>query len=217
MTDATKQTSRFAYQKIGGSEMLEPTDFNNMLDSVDARLNGDPHVAADFGAANAAVAFTYERPHGMRVLRLTLTNLVLTLAGATTACCANATLLTWPATSNVVIDNARMNLTCVKDGTILLAADTPSIAVGHAVTALADLSTANAKSTIDAVVLAGTLSAVGQKNGPSSPAARYISKGASNILNLAAGLSTKVGGTLTINGTIDIFYREFGNFSSVTA
>lgn len=216
MTDATKQTTRFAFQKIGGSEMLEPTDFNNMLDSLDARINGNPHVAADF-TLGTGVAFTYEYPHGMRRLRLTLTNLVLTLAGSTTACCANATLITWPATSNLVIDNARMNLTCVKDGVTLLAADTPSIAVGHAVTALADLSTANAKSTIDAVVLAGTLSAVAQQNGPSSPAARYIKKGASNILNLAAGLSSKAGGTLTVSGTIDVFYREFGNFSSDTA
>lgn len=209
-------TPRFGFTKIGGSQTIEPLTYDALLDSLDAQVVEVPALAASF-TLGAGVAFTFERPQGVRLLRLTLTNVLLTLAGATTACVANQTLLTWPATSNLAILGARMNLTCVKDGAILLAADTPSIAVGHAVTALSDLSTTNAKSTIDAVALAGTLSAAAQKNGQAAPAARFISKGASNILNLALGISTKAGGTLLVNGTVDVFYTEFGNFSGLTA
>lgn len=216
MVDTTRQTTRFGYQKLGGSQELEPADYNNMLDSLDARVSDSPHVAADF-TIGTSVAFTYERPGAMRMLRLTLTNLVITLAGATTSCVGNATLLTWPAASNIVIDNARFNLTCVKDGVTLLAADQPKVALGHAVAAASDLSTTNDKSMVDAVQLAGTLSAAAQGNGPASPAARYVTKGASNIVNLAVGISSKATGTLTVSGTVDIFYREFGDFSSLTA
>lgn len=215
MVDTANQTARFGLQKIGGSEIIEPADYNRHLDAIDAQLNSAPHLAADF-TLGTGVAFTFERPGGLRALRLTLTNVLLTLAGATTSCCANQTLLTWPATSNLAIMGARMSLTCVKDGSILLAADTPKVAVGHAVTALADLSTSNAQSIVQAATLAGTLSALAQQNGQSSPAARFIAKGASNIVNLAAGLTTKVGGTLLINGTVDLFYFEFGNFSTLT-
>lgn len=214
MADLTNVTARHSWQKIGGSEVIEPALFNAFLDSADAASNGDPHLAADF-TLGTGVAFTFERPHGLRALRLTLINLLLTMAGATTSCVANATLLTWPATSNIAIATARMNLTCVKDGTILLAADTPILSVGHAVAALSDLSTANDKSMIDSTALAGTLSSVAQKNGAAAPAYRFVAKGASNIVNLALGLSTKVGGTLLVNGTVDIFYHEFGNFSSL--
>lgn len=215
MVDVTNQTARFGFQKIGNAQTIEPALYNSMLDAIDAQITSVPHVAADF-TLGAGVAFTYERPEGLRRLRLTLTNVLLTLAGSTTSCVANETLLTWPATSNIALHNARMSLTCVKDGVTLLSTDQPLVAVGHAVTALSDLSTAGAKDTIDAVTLAGTLSAVAQKNGPATPAVRYIPKGASNIVNLAVGISTKAGGTLTVSGTVDLFYVDFGDFASLT-
>lgn len=216
MVDTTNQTTRFGLQKIGGSELIEPADYNRHLDAIDAQLNEVPHVGADF-TIGTGVAFTYERPHGLRKMRLTISSLVVTLAGSTTSCVGNATLLTWPATSHLVIMGARMNLTCVKDGTTLLAADTPKVALGHAVAAASDLSTTSCASTIQSVTLAGTLSAAAQANGLASPAARFIVKGASNILNLAVGISSKATGTLTVSGTVDVFYHELGDFSSDTA
>jgi len=216
MSNALLKTLRFLFQGIGGSQELEPDDYNAILAKLDSNLNEDNHAAADF-TLGTDVAFTYERPQPLRMLRLTITNLLITLAGATTSCVGNATLLTWPATSNLCIAGARMNLTCVKDGVTLLSTDQPLVAVGHAVTAASDLSTTSAKSTIDAVTLAATLSAAAQKNGAGTPALRFISKGASNILNLAVGISTKAGGTLTVSGTVDVFYYDTGNFSSLTA
>jgi hypothetical protein len=38
MSDTTLQTAKFAFQKIGGSQELEPADYNAMLDAIDLAL-----------------------------------------------------------------------------------------------------------------------------------------------------------------------------------
>lgn len=214
MVDVTNQTTRFGFQKIGNAQTIEPALYNSMLDALDAQSSGTPHVAADF-TLGAGVAFTYERPHGLRLLRLTLTNVVLTLAGATTSCVASESLLTWPATSNVAIASARMSLICVKDGVTLLSTDQPLVACGSAAAAVSTLAT-TAIDTVEAVTLAGTLSAVAQHNGPHTAGVRYVAKGASNQVFLNCGIASKTGGTLTVSGTVDIFYDDFGDFASLT-
>lgn len=210
MTDVTQQTPRLGFQKVGGSQLFEPVDFNRDMDTLDLAVPSLPHVAADF-TLGAGVAVSRVDRHGTQKLSLKLTNVLLTLAGSTTSCCASEAIVTWP-NSNLNIRGARMNLICVKDGATLLAADTPLVGLGSVAASVSTLAT-TAIDTVNSVALAGTLSAVAQKNGAATTGDRQIAAGTTNKVFLNTGISTKAGGTLTVSGTVDIFFEDFGTFS----
>lgn len=209
MTDITQQTTRLGFQKIGGNQIIQPLDFNRDMDTLDLAVPSLPRVAADF-VLGTGVTYTRNDRHGTMKLSIVLANVLLTLAGATTSCCASQALVTWP-NSNINVRGARFNLTCVKDGAILLAADTPLVALGSVAASVSTLAT-TAIDTVNSVAIAGTLSAAAQKNGAATPGDRQIAAGATNKVFLNVGISTKVGGTLTVSGTVDLFYEDFGTF-----
>lgn len=212
MTDKTKQTTRFGFQKIGGSQELEPADYNSMLDTLDAQTNGPAHAAADFTSPGAGVTVgAATNVNGVQSVRLTLAAVVISLTDALKY--GSESLMTWPNT-NLIVASARMNLTCVKDGTGTTAASTPHVSVGSAAASNSTLATTMVD-TVEQVTLAGTLSAVAQKNGPHTAGNRYIAAGASNAIFLNAsnaGSSSSADGTLTVSGTIDVFFTDTGTF-----
>jgi len=228
MTDATKQTSRFSFQKIGdgvigatagqtavagsgnAAQELEPRDYNAILQTLDNNLT--PTGAVSTFTAGTGVAITSNVGGPGTTLRLTLTNALVTVTNANNY--GSLKILTWPNT-NLAVLSARFNLTCVKDGTGLLATDTPHVAVGSAAASNKTLATTMVD-TVEQVTLAGTLSAAAQQNGPHTAGNRYIAAGASNYLYLNAGVSANGGGvdgTLTVSGTVDIFFDDYGVYS----
>lgn len=212
MADATLYTPRFSFQKIGGSQEIEPADYNALLTALDAQVSPIPNTLANFTAGTGAAITSNKVAGSHQMLRLTLTNAVVSMTDALKY--GSVRILTWP-TTNLLLVNARFNLTAVKDGTGATAASTPALAVGSTAAASSTLAT-TAIDTIGITTLAATLSAAAQMNGPAALAQRFIAAGATNYLYLNgsnAGSLSGATGTLTVSGTVDCFFSDFGTYS----
>lgn len=211
MTDSNTKTPNLSLQHIGIQKTIEPADYNAMLDAIDSNLPAPPIVAASYGTAGTGVAGTNAANVQLQKLRLTLTNALVPLTDALKY--GSLQIFLWP-NSNIRVMAARVNLTAVKDGTGTTAASTPSVGVGSVAASASTLAT-TAIDTVEQVALAGTLSATYQKNGPHTLGARDIAAGVTNKLFLNAsnsGSSSSADGTLTVSGTIDVFFYDWGTF-----
>jgi len=236
MPNASLQTTRFALQKIAdgiigssagqtavagslatGSEMLEPQDYNAILQKLDDNLVSNMQNA--FNSANytlgtgVSIATQANHPWSLWRLRLTLTAALVAATNAQKY--GHLTLITWP-NSNIFLLNARMNLIGTKDGAQIQAADQPTVAVGSAVASNTTLATTMID-TIGIVTMAATASAVVQKNGPAALASRFIAAGASNIISLNIGATGNTGGgdgSVSFTGTVDLIALDLGTFGA---
>jgi hypothetical protein len=213
MTDLTNQTTRFGFQKIGGAQVAEPRDDDTFKNKVDSNLPDDM-LALTANTAGSGVAVTSIKPQAVQRMRLTLTGAVVAVANGDGY--GSLAVLTW-ANRGITVVNARMNLSCVKDGAGYLAASTPSVGIGSAAASNATLATTMID-TVDKVALAGTLTAAAAKNGPvrsTTATVREIAAGASNKLYLNVGGATQAAtdATLTVSGTIDVDYIDLGGNS----
>jgi hypothetical protein len=230
MADTSLQTTRFAFQKIGdgqisatasqtasagvfgkGSQELEPRDYNAILQCLDSNLPLFQNASSTF-TAGTNTAITSQASSALQVMRLTFTNVVISVTNALNY--GSQAVLTWPNTNIQVVD-ARWNLTTTKDGTGLIATDTPDVALGSAAASNKTLATTMID-TIEQVATAGTLVATIQHNGPHTNGIRYIAAGTTNKLYMNVGISANGGsadGTLTVSGTADIFFIDTGVYS----
>lgn len=208
-------TSRFRFQLMDDEHPCTPDMFNAVANAVDSNMALAPLALTNFVGGTGVVASS-NVPRSLQRLRLTLTNAVVPLTNALKY--GSLSIMTWPNT-NILLVNSRESLTVVKDGVGTTAASTPAIAVGSVAASASTLVTTMID-TIDLVTLAGTLSAVAQKNGPNltqTPNWRRIAAGASNQLFLNgsnAGSGSGADGTLTVSGTIDLDFFDLGLFSS---
>ena len=213
MVNKLLQTARFGFQKIGGSQEIEPADYNAMLDALDAAANQPATAVAGFTSPGAGVAVAAPvNVSGLQMVRFTLTGVVIALTDVLKY--GSEQLITWPNT-NLIVKTARMNLSCVKDGTGVVAALATHVAVGSAAASNSTLATTMID-TVESTVQAGTLTALAQHNGPHTAGDRAIAAGASNGLFLnasSAGSASSADGSLTITGTIDVFFIDTGLFS----
>jgi len=212
MTDPATKTTNLSLQRIGGSEVIFPDDYNTMLDLLDSNLPGASITAATYATLDATVAGTSAGNVQIQKLRLTLTAAVVSATNANKY--GSLLLLTWPNT-NLKLLRARMNLVGTKDGTQIATGDQPTVALGSAAASNTTLSSTMIDTT-DILTLATGLTPAAQKNGNSTQADRNIAAGATNRIYLNIGATGNTGGgtgTVTFAGTIDLYFVDFGTFS----
>jgi hypothetical protein len=211
VTDQTIQTSRFAFQLLGNDQVLEPKDYNNILQKVDSNLPANVLASAAF-TAGAGVAVATPAPAAVQRVVLTLTAAEVDATFAHKY--GGLDIFTWPNT-NILLVNAKMNLVATKDGAQIEATDQPTVAVGSVVASNTTLATTMID-TVGVVTTAATLAAAVQKNGPAALAQRYIAAGASNKLFLNIGATANTGGgdgNVKFAGTITLDFVDLGLYS----
>jgi hypothetical protein len=230
MVNKVLQTPRFSFQMIGdgtisatagqtaagaivasSGQELEPGDYNAHLQAIDNNLPKFPNLSATF-TAGTGVAITSQVSAALQLMRLTLTNGIVTITNALNY--GSLQILLWP-NSNIQVVDARYNLSVVKDGTGIITTDTPHVSVGSAAASATTLATTMID-TVEQVTLASGLTVTAQKNGPHTAGIRYIAAGATNKLFLNAAVSANGGGvdgSLTVSGTVDVWFIDTGLFS----
>lgn len=170
----------------GGSPALNTGGYNDLAEAVDGGLIRRVVVELD----NAVVAVTDALAYGsLKILDL--------------------------ADSNYIIFGAEIDSVCVKDGTGIGAALTPSVAVGTAAASNSTLSGAMIN-VLNIVQLAGTASAAFDKhsNDNTAPALIFLDDAATNGIWLNAAVNPAADGTLTVTGTFVIYLLDLGNLTS---
>lgn len=150
--------------------------------------------------------------NGIQRIRLNVTNLVIYMVGTTTA--FGGTLLGYLPTRNLIFLGGEVNLTWTKDGAGIATGDTPKFAVGTVVASNATLSTTMqnlingaAGGTALASGLTGLMQLHSNDNG--TPALVFLPDSATQgiFFNVGGAISVTLG-TLTVSGTIDLFYID---------
>ena len=170
--------------------------------------------AAGFGGTitpNTNVALT-EVQGQVRKVTLTLTDFVISITDANAY---GGTKLCDLPDSNASLFAIEMNLSCVKDGTGILAGEQPTVAIGTAIASNATLSGAMVD-VLDEVTLAATATATAtlHSNANSTPGVSYLADSATAALYLNSAVNPTGDGTLTITGTIDMWFLDTGNLGS---
>lgn len=163
-------------------------------------------------AAATDVALTSDVLRYVRVARLTLTDLVVSV---TAALDYGGTKVCDLPDSNILILGAEVNLSLDKDGTGIVAATDMTMGLGTAVASNATLSGAM----IDLLTLALTVDEdpttwAQHTHDLAAPALTFADDAAAGALFLNAAATLTVDGTLTVTGTIDIYYIDTGNVTS---
>ena len=210
MSDPATKTPNFSFQRVGAEVVIAPNDYNSILDTLDTQLPYPVINYATYGTPGTGVAGGAASNWNLSRLRLTLTNAVVSVAYANAY--GSLKIFTWPNT-NFRIQQARANLTIVKDGSVYLAADTPDVAVGTAAASNSTLATTMIN-VLEQESLAGTLSATYQRLGAHTASAVLdVAAGTTNYLYLNASGAPGAGsgtGTLTATGNVDLFFNDFG-------
>lgn len=150
--------------------------------------------------------------NGIQRIRLNVTNLVISMVGTTTA--FGGTLLGYLPNRHLIFLGGETNLTWTKDGTGIATGDTPKFAVGSAVASNTTLSTTMqnlingaAGGTALASGLTGLMQLHSNNNG--TPALVFLPTSATQgiFFNVGGAISVTLG-TLTVSGTIDLFYID---------
>ena len=168
------------------------------------------------GTAGTGVAVSEAAPLAVQRVTLTLTNALITVLDADDF--GSLAIWTFP-DRNLHVLNAEVNLSIVKDGVGFISTTDLDIALGTAAASNTTLATtmlnvlpkqdANADA-LTVTVAASTFTAVGTAAGLAVPDA------ANNILYLNASAPTEISedGTLTVTGTIDLYFIDLGNRTS---
>lgn len=194
------------------SHVMEPDFYNTLAAKVDAFLpSAFDNANAAYTAKNGA-AITYTRPRALQHMRITLTNCAVTSDSVNHY--GSQEILDLP-NAGIFIVGSRDNLSCVKDGVHFISSDAPNVAVGTAAASNATLSGTMINVVEQAALAGAALTETVTVNGPHSNTALQIAKGASNkvYLNVAGTMGGGGSGVLTVSGTIDLFFFDFGAFS----
>lgn len=202
-------TSRFRFQLMDDEHPCTPDMFNAVANTVATNVALAPLALTNFTAGVGVVASS-NVPRSLQRMRLTLTAARVPVLAANDY--GSLSLLTWPNT-NLLLVNARADLVGTKDGTGIVAAATPTVALGSAAASNATLSGTMIDTTA-AVVMAGTLAAAVQVNGIAASTLRRIAAGASNQVFLNTAIAISADGFIDFTGTIDLDFFDLGLFSS---
>lgn len=172
-------------------------------------------------AAEAAASFTGEagvtatsQPMTVQKLTLALTDVVADVADADDF--GSAALVTLPDT-NMLILGCEVDLTLTKDGTGFIAATDLDVALGTAAASNTTLASTMLnvlpKQDVDADSLTPALAA---HSLATTPVLTGVLDGAANVLyfNVSGPTETSEDATVTVDGTITLFYVDLGNETS---
>lgn len=209
-TNLLPLTSRFAFRLMDDEHPCTPDMFNAVALAVDA-ATALPLASTAFtlGTGVTSAAAVQPKSPGIQRMRLTLTAARVVVTAALDY--GSLSLMTWPNT-NLFVVNARVNLVGTKDGTGIIAAATPTVAAGSVAASNVTLASTMID-TVDSTVMAGTLAAAVQKNGPATKALRPITAGASNQIFLNASIAIAADGFIDFTGTVDVDFIDLGLFS----
>lgn len=201
-----------------------PPDMTGLWFSTDTKVWDlwDPAQQAWIEVYNSAaaatpatgVAVTSNKPISVRKMRLTLTNVLVSVADADDY--GSAELCTLP-DSNLVFMGAEANLTLTKDGTGYIATTDLDVALGTSAASNITLSGAMLnilpKQDVDADSLTPSLANHGLA---ATPVLTGVLDGATNkiYLNVSGPTETSQNGSVTVSGTVDLFYVDLGNVTS---
>jgi len=164
------------------------------------------------------VALAANHARAIQHVRLTLTNVVLTI---TDSLAYGSVKLGYIPDVNAICLGGEANLTCVKDGAGIVTGELPKLAIGSAAASNATLSS-TMSNIINGGATAGTALAAGlsapwqfhsQDNVTAIPFVGLADSPTTGIY-LNAAVNPTGDGTLTISGTIDLYFVNLGNVNS---
>jgi hypothetical protein len=174
-----------------------------------------PHPNFIFTPVAAAVTQTAMRAEAIQRIRLTITGAVLSI---TDALAYGSVLLGYVPDKNMVFIGGEADLSCVKDGAGILTSELPKIAFGTAAASNATLSSTmsnliNGGATAGTALASGLTATWRYHSNDNASAIPYvgIADTATTAIYLNASVNPTGDGTLTITGTVDLYFLMLGN------
>lgn len=174
----------------------------------------NPLIAA---AGTGVVALTSVHIEALQHIRLTLTGVVISI---TDALAYGSSLLGYLPDKNLLFMGGEANLTWVKDGTGIVTGELPKVALGTAVASNATLATTminllngGAGGSAVAAGLTGSLFISSNDNVTAIPYVGIVDAPTTGLY-LNAAVNPTGDGTLTVSGTLDLYFIDLGNVTS---
>lgn len=193
-----------------GSGAVDLNSNTVSLETISPTTDGNSSGGTVTAATNAAL--TFDRVRYVRHARLTLTDLVVSIDEADDY---GGTKICDLPDSNLLILGSEVNLSLDKDGVGIVAATDVTVGLGTAVASNSTLSGAMIDLLTDSLTTdEDPTTWADHTHEQSTPALTFADDSATGALYLNAAATLSTSGTLTVTGTVDIFYLDTGNVTS---